>query len=501
MLQGGIDGGGLRPASSDYQSIPLQDVPPDVLCPVRCNGSHQSCLHINEPEHVVPLHAVLPAGHPVPVPQVLQLEPPRLESLLKLEALVGSSGDVARRRHLVVESPVDEGVGAGAQGVLSSHSLSHPLCLLGQPQHRRVCHLLIKVGVVHGVTSISQPHSTGVCTVLCNALLQRLEVAFGLGHGLVVEQQVAVGAHSSRLAAGEVRPDAGVRVQAEREVVLNQVLPAHPKVHRVPEVELAAAGGKHVAGDLTILRRWPIQEYVLPELGIDSLRGDGAGGGRRLAVDVAALKDVGHCVEGHVDGAVRQRLNQVLRVPRQAGAKAEGAGAGPLVQPVQGLLEGLARLIHRHRLQHLAGGGLPFGFTVLEVPLVCQGHHTVFARPGHHRLVRLGVGDGAALLDGLVPNQLLRLRHLDAGVVADGHDAGGEALEVHLRLGFRQLLGVVLVLDAHARAHHLRRQGAVPWDVDHRHRLERRNHGLEVQTVVLGLCFRSEILQSPPVVR
>lgn len=57
---------------------------------------------------------------------------------------------------------------------------------------------------------------------------------FGLGHGLVVEQQVAVGAHSSRLAAGEVRPDAGVRVQAEREVVLNQVLPAHPKVHRVP---------------------------------------------------------------------------------------------------------------------------------------------------------------------------------------------------------------------------------------------------------------------------
>lgn len=35
---------------------------------------------------------------------------------------------------------------------------------------------------------------------------------------------------------------------------------------RAPEVELAAAGGKHVAGDLTILRRWPIQEYVLPEL-------------------------------------------------------------------------------------------------------------------------------------------------------------------------------------------------------------------------------------------
>lgn len=37
---------------------------------------------------------------------------------------------------------------------------------------------------------------------------------------------------------------------------------------------------------------------------------------------------------------------------------------------------------------------------------------------GAHRLVRLGIGDGAALPDGLIPNQLLRLRHLSTGSTA-----------------------------------------------------------------------------------
>ncbi len=48
------------------------------------------------------------------------------------------------------------------------------------------------------------------------------------------------------------------------------------------------------------------------------------------------LQDVRHRVVGHVDGGVGQRLDEVLRVPRQAGAQAEGAAARPLLQPACG---------------------------------------------------------------------------------------------------------------------------------------------------------------------
>jgi len=47
--------------------------------------------------------------------------------------------------------------------------------------------------------------------------------------------------------------------------------------------------------------------------------GDGA---RGLTVDVAALQHVRDAVVRHVDGAVAQALDQVLRVPRQPASKA-----------------------------------------------------------------------------------------------------------------------------------------------------------------------------------
>ena len=42
------------------------------------------------------------------------------------------------------------------------------------------------------------------------------------------------------------------------------------------------------------------------------------------------LQDVREGVVGHVDGAVGERLDEELRVPGDARAQAEGAGAGPL---------------------------------------------------------------------------------------------------------------------------------------------------------------------------
>ena len=57
----------------------------------------------------------------------------------------------------------------------------------------------------------------------------------GLGHLLGIEQQVAVGAEGARLAVGAAAPHGDVVVQAEREVVLDQVLAGHSQVHGVPE--------------------------------------------------------------------------------------------------------------------------------------------------------------------------------------------------------------------------------------------------------------------------
>ena len=52
---------------------------------------------------------------------------------------------------------------------------------------------------------------------------------------------------------------------------------------------------------------------------------DGAAGG---AVDVAALQQVRHRVVGHINCAVRQRLYQVLPVPRQPACTGHKAGSG-----------------------------------------------------------------------------------------------------------------------------------------------------------------------------
>ena len=44
-------------------------------------------------------------------------------------------------------------------------------------------------------------------------------------------------------------------------------------------------------------------------------------------------------VESLIDGGVRQRLDDELLIPRHTSAKASGAGAAPLLQPVNNNIE------------------------------------------------------------------------------------------------------------------------------------------------------------------
>ena len=102
---------------------------------------------------------------------------------------------------------------------------------------------MLEVGVVERVPGVGQrdPHRVGA--VLADRLPERLEVARRLGHLLGVEQQVAVAPHPARPEAALVAvfaavfffragPDRGVGVDAEGEVVVDEVLAGDAEVLR-----------------------------------------------------------------------------------------------------------------------------------------------------------------------------------------------------------------------------------------------------------------------------
>ena len=64
-----------------------------------------------------------------------------------------------------------------------------------------------------------------------------------------------------------------------------------------------------------------------------------------LSIQVPLLQQVGDSVVRHVDGGVRQGLNEVGWVAGQACAQSKGPAASPLVQPAQGILEAVAGVV------------------------------------------------------------------------------------------------------------------------------------------------------------
>lgn len=85
---------------------------------------------------------------------------------------------------------------------------------------------------------------------------------------------------------------------------------------------------------------------------------------------VALLQNVGDCVVGHVDGRVRERLHEELRVPGDLCAEAERPRARPVLQPAQRVLK---RVLHNwvvclHVRQRLLRLGAPLGLAVRQAP-------------------------------------------------------------------------------------------------------------------------------------
>ena len=109
---------------------------------------------------------------------------------------------------------------------------------------------MLEVGVVQRVPGVGQrdPHRVGA--VFFDRLVQSLEVAGRLGHFFCVEEEVAVAAHPSGPEAPLVAfafvaavvlafgPDRGVGVDAEGEVVVDEVLAGDAEVLSLEFLEL-----------------------------------------------------------------------------------------------------------------------------------------------------------------------------------------------------------------------------------------------------------------------
>ena len=180
--------------------------------------------------------------------------------------------------------------------------------------------LLAEVGVVHAVASVGEPEAHAVGGVLLDGLGEREEVAGGLCHLLVVDEQVAVGSERLREVLGA--PDGDMVQKAEGQVVGEQILPGDSQVERVPIGELVAHHVEVLLGDLAVLRVLLLPaEDVVPDLG-----GHVLGGDVEQPVLVAlqiGLEEVRDGVVRHVDGRVGEGLDEVLGVPRDSGAQAE----------------------------------------------------------------------------------------------------------------------------------------------------------------------------------
>ena len=201
----------------------------------------------------------------------------------------------------------------------------------------------VVVGVVDAVARVGAREARRVRAPLLDRALHRDEVALGLGHLLRVHLHEAVAVDAPRPHLGLLGPHGGVVVERHGQVVGDEVLARDAHVHGVPELELAAQLLHRSLGHPQLGVVLGVEEDVVPEglgalLGRDAVRRVGAA---LLAEEVAALEQVRHRVEGHVDGRVGERLDEELLVPRHARAQPEGARARPAAQPAEGVVEGL----------------------------------------------------------------------------------------------------------------------------------------------------------------
>ena len=147
--------------------------------------------------------------------------------------------------------------------------------------------------------------------------------------------------------------------ELEGEVVGDQVFCREPVIVRVPVQELFPHGIEF----LLLGEVWGFfpEEDVVKDFG-----------GEEFWIDFTDF--VGDGVIRHVDGRIRERFDELCRVPREPGAKADPPGACPVLEPVHGAVELKPdfRGDQCHISQVVADLLLPCGVAVFQEPLVMQ---------------------------------------------------------------------------------------------------------------------------------
>ena len=250
--------------------------------------------------------------------------------------------------------------------------LFDPRELLRETQNRRVRGVVHKVGILDRVPGVRERESHRVRRVRLDRRLERLKVARGLAHLLVVQEQVTVRSEPARPLTLVLRPQRDVVVDGKREVILNQILPADSQVERIPKLKLRLHLLQQLLWKIRSRRERDAEEHRVPHLVRHRARLNAR---PRRPVHVPALQQVRDGVIRHVNRAVRQRLDEKLFVPRHPGPQPERATARPLPEPPERVLERLPRLvvIRAHPRETLLRLLSPPFLAVLEVPLSSSG--------------------------------------------------------------------------------------------------------------------------------
>mmetsp|Transcript_15980 Transcript_15980/g.48837 ORF Transcript_15980/g.48837 Transcript_15980/m.48837 type:complete len:780 (+) Transcript_15980:177-2516(+) len=473
-----------RPRRLEHGLALGEDVAPDVLGPVRAERREHDDLRLDPARDEPGVHPRAGLRRPVAVAvaRELHLEEAGLERVAEFHVGAVLIAERHALVHVVGEAAVEEGPRrelrvaqrrrAAADG---GDRLVDEVELRREAEDGGVGRRAREVGVLPRVAGVGAGEAHGVGGVVRNALVHHDEVALALAHLLGVHEDVAVGVHALRPHLRAVLPDLAVVEQRHGQVVRDEVLGRHAQVHGVPVLELALEVGQHVGGHVAVRRgaAGAAEEDVVPDGLGERLRRHAGGAGARALHVAGALEQVRHGVVRHVDGRVRERLDDPVLVPGEQRAEAELARARPLAEPADAVLELALHVVvvaveapGLHVREHLLR---PLGVVVAEVPLLRERHDALVARAGHDLGVRLPVGERRAGRDHLRADLRLGVLHRRAGVGPDDHNAVGEALEVDLVLGGGELVAVVGAPHAEALAHLHGGGASVARDLDDGH--------------------------------
>mmetsp|Transcript_48565 Transcript_48565/g.77342 ORF Transcript_48565/g.77342 Transcript_48565/m.77342 type:complete len:222 (+) Transcript_48565:1274-1939(+) len=203
-----------------------------------------------------------------------------------------------------------------------------------------ICNASFEVCILQCIASICASHPRRIGCILLNDIFHCVEVAFALGHLLVVDHQHAVAEHALRPQVWLFLPYTGMVVQSHRQVVLHEVLARHSEVHWIPKPKFALHLLQYVLLYLGSLRKRCIQEDIVEDVVSQILRFD-AIWARFLARKIATLQYVRNGIVCHIDRAVRQGFDDELLIPWNSGTQSERPAASPLFQPTNSIAEGI----------------------------------------------------------------------------------------------------------------------------------------------------------------